>query len=149
VKVLIETRGQGGYVVAPPSKGYKVVQGREIPTIATDERDMLLELARSYNQLIEEPRREYSSSAAKEYFTTPWDDFNSRGDIIPLLEQHGWRIVKETSVRIIFRRPGKSIGVSGDYHKEKKIFKVFTTSSVFQEGHGYTHYGVFKVLECN
>jgi hypothetical protein len=75
VKVLIETRGQGGYVVAPPSKGYKIVQGREIPTITTDERDMLLELARSYNQLIEEPRREYTSSAAKEYFTTPWDDY--------------------------------------------------------------------------
>lgn len=149
IKVLIETRGQGGYVVAPPSNGYKIIQGEAIPIITVDQRDMLLELARSYNQVVEEPKREYNTTATKEYFTAPWDDYNSRGDIIPLLQQHGWQIVKETSLRIILRRPGKKIGVSGDYHKEKKLFKVFTTSSVFEEGQGYSHYRVFKVLECN
>ena len=151
IKVLIETRGQGGYVVAPPSIGYRIIQGDKIPVITIEQRDMLLELARTYNQIIEEPKREYTTANhnRKEFFITPWDAYNVRGDIIPILEKHGWIIIKETSERIQFRRPGKTIGVSGDYHKGKRLFKVFTTSSVFDVGKGYSHYRVFKVLECN
>jgi hypothetical protein len=148
-KVLIETRGQGGYVVAPPSAGYKKITGDKIPVITPEQRDILLELARSYNEIIEPPKREYvASNTQKEFFTTPWDDYNSRGDIIGLLMQHGWVKVKETAARDYFRRPGKSKGISADYHKEKRLFKAFTTSSEFEEGHAYTHYGVFKILEC-
>lgn len=151
IKVLIETRGQGGYVVAPPSVGYKIIQGDKIPVITPEQRDMLLELARTYNQIIEEPKREYSTAShnPKEFFTTPWDAYNVEGDIIPILKKHGWEVIKETSLRIQFRRPGKTIGISGDYHKEKRLFKVFTTSSLFDVGMGYSHYRVFKVLECD
>jgi hypothetical protein len=150
IRVLIETRGQGGYVVAPPSIGYKISQGGKIPTITPDQRDILLELARSFNEVIEPPKREYvASNIQKEFFTTPWDDYNSRGDIIGLLMRHGWSKVKENSIRSYFRRPGKSKGISADYHHQLRLFKSFTTSSEFEVGHAYTHYGVFKMLECN
>jgi hypothetical protein len=150
IKVLIETRGQGGYVVAPPSKGYARHSGGAIPTITSDQRDVLIELARSYNEVVEPPKREYiASNVQKEFFTTPWDDYNSRGDIISLLMQHGWEKVKETAARDYFRRPGKNKGISADYHREKRLFKSFTTSSEFEAGHAYTHYGVFKILECS
>ena len=149
IKVLIETRGQGGYVVAPPSKGYKKHSGDTIPTITPEQRDILLELARSYNEVVEPPKREYiASNIQKEFFTTPWDDYNSRGDIIGLLQQHGWVAVKQNSLRTYFRRPGKSKGISADYHHQLRLFKSFTTSSEFEVGHAYTHYGVFKILEC-
>lgn len=149
IKVLIETRGQGGYVVAPPSKGYKKHTGDAIPTITPEQRDILLELARSYNEVVEPPKREYiASNIQKEFFTTPWDDYNSRGDIIGLLQQHGWVAVKQNSLRTYFRRPGKSKGISADYHHQLRLFKSFTTSSEFEVGHAYTHYGVFKILEC-
>jgi hypothetical protein len=149
IKVLIETRGQGGYVVAPPSTGYKKVIGDKIPTITGEQRDILLELARLYNEVIEPPKREYvASNTQKEFFTTPWDDYNSRGDIIGLLMQHGWSKVKENSLRSYFRRPGKSKGISADYHHKLNLFKSFTTSSEFEVGHAYTPYGVFKILEC-
>jgi hypothetical protein len=149
IKVLIETRGQGGYVVAPPSVGYKKITGDKIPTITAEQRDMLLELARLYNEVVEPPKREYiATNTTKEFFTTPWDDYNSRGDIIGLLMQHGWEKVKETKERDYFRRPGKNKGISADYHREKRLFKAFTTSSEFEVGHAYTHYGVFKILEC-
>jgi hypothetical protein len=149
IKVLIETRGQGGYVVAPPSLGYKKVTGDKIPVITPEQRDILLELARLYNEVIEPPKREYiAANTTKEFFTTPWDDYNSRGDIIGLLMKHGWSKVKETAARDYYRRPGKSKGISGDYHKKLNLFKVFTTSSEFEVGHAYTHYGVFKILEC-
>lgn len=149
IKVLIETRGQGGYVVAPPSKGYTKVKGEQIPTITPEQRDILLELARSYNEVIEPPKREYvAANPQKEFFTTPWDDYNSRGDIIGLLMRHGWSKVKETAARDYFRRPGKSKGISADYNHKLRLFKSFTTSSEFEVGHAYTHYGVFKMLEC-
>lgn len=149
IKVLIETRGQGGYVVAPPSTGYKKITGEKIPAITIEQRDILLELARSYNEVIEPPKREYiATNTTKEFFTTPWDDYNSRGDIIGLLMQHGWKAVKQNATRTYFLRPGKNKGISADYHHQLKLFKAFTTSSEFEVGHAYTHYGVFKVLEC-
>ena len=149
IRVLIETRGQGGYVVAPPSDGYKITQGRVIPTITPDQRDILIALARSYNEVVEPPKREYIiNNTTKEFFTTPWDDYNNRGDIIGLLSRHGWVAVKQNATRTYFRRPGKNKGISADYHHQLRLFKSFTTSSEFEVGHAYTHYGVFKILEA-
>lgn len=149
IRVLIETRGQGGYVVAPPSEGYKHTEGETIPKITPEQRDILIELARSYNEVVEPPKREYTlANTSKEFFTTPWDDYNSRGDIIGLLMRHGWVAVKQNATRTYFRRPGKTKGISADYHHQLRLFKSFTTSSEFEVGHAYTHYGVFKVLEC-
>ncbi len=148
VYVLIETRGQNGYVVAPPSDGYVKYSGKKIPTITIDQRDILLELARTYNEVIEPPKKEYKAPLQTGFFKTPWDDYNARGDVMALLKAHNWTQVKERGPRVQFRRPGKDKGISGDYHKDLRLFKVFTTSSEFEEGHGYTHYGIFKVLEC-
>lgn len=149
IKVLIETRGEGGYVVAYPSEGYTFYQANKIPTITPDQRELLFELARCYNQLIEPPKREYVTTEAVNYFNTPWDDYNNRGNVLQLLQDKGWTEVKETRERVYLRRPGKDRGVSADYHKEKKLFKVFSTSSDFEAEHAYTHYGVFRLLECN
>ncbi len=148
VYVLIETRGQNGYVLAPPSDGYVKYSGKKIPTISIDQRDILLELARTYNEVIEPPKKDYKAPIQTGFFKTPWDQYNAEGDIMALLKTHGWTQVRERGPRVQFRRPGKDKGVSGDYHKELRLFKVFTTSSEFEEGHGYTHYGVFKLLEC-
>jgi hypothetical protein len=150
VKVLIETRGQAGYVLAPPSKGYKRIHGSAIPTVTVKERDMLLALARSFNLLIDEPVKEYKTQAynPKDYGLSPFEDYNRSGDVIGLLQQHGWTIVRETSEKIIFRRPGKDIGTSGDYLKAKQWFSVFTTSSEFEPNKAYLPYAVFAILEC-
>ena len=47
-KVAIETRGEGGYFLIAPSKGYEIQQGvlLDIPEITEGERDALLGLAR-------------------------------------------------------------------------------------------------------
>lgn len=151
VRVLIETRGCRGYVIAPPTDGYTVVRGEAIPTITPDQRDILWELARTFNQLIDEPVRSSASRGynAKEFGLSPFEDYNNRGDIVGLLEQHGWKVISENNEKVVFRRPGKDVGTSGNYNKAKKWFSVFTTSSVFEPEKAYQPYAVYAVLECN
>ncbi|HEV3251519.1 MAG TPA: DUF3987 domain-containing protein, partial [Puia sp.] len=151
IRVLIETRGQGGYAVAPPSEGYRKISGNGIPRITTDERDMLLELARSFNQVVEQPAKDQSSQHynKKEFGLSPFEDYNKRCDIRELLQSHGWTVVREANGKIQFRRPGRDSGTSGDYLIEKQWFSVFTTSSIFQPQRAYLPYAVFAMLECN
>lgn len=151
VLVLIETRGEGGYVIAAPSAGYEFIQNKptQCPVISIEERDILLETARSFNQWHEKPIT-HQPTEPKQYSLSPFDDYNDRCDIVALLEKHGWTVVKETNERIVFKRPGNTKSkTSGDFLKAKKWFSVFTTSSQFEPNRAYLPYAVYAVLECN
>lgn len=153
VLVLIETRGEGGYVVAPPTEGYKKIQGDTIHDLTPEEREVLLELSRSFNQyIIEQPKPAVARSVTEHYAVTPWEDYNRRGvdDMLDRLQKHGWIIVSYKGDKIIFKRPGKTESkTSGDYHRGHNLFTVFTTSSVFEALKGYKPAAVFTMLECN
>lgn len=150
-KVLIETRGKKGYVIAPPSEGYKTIQGKMIPTITEDEREILLSLARSFNEIIEESSKEQRGTAynAKEYGLSPFEDYNKRSKIEDLLSAHGWKVISENSNKIVFRRPGKDEGTSGNYNRDKNWFSVFSSSTPFDIQKAYHPAAVFCKLECN
>jgi putative DNA primase/helicase len=65
-EVLIETRGQGGYAIAPGSppsthptgKPYRMEQGdlRAVPCITTEQRTVMLDAARGFNVYVEPPK---------------------------------------------------------------------------------------------
>lgn len=145
--VLIESRGEGGYVIAPPTDGYKLIsENKKINTINESERELLLEILRSFNEVIEQTT--YVPKERTGYSKKPWEDYNERVDVVALLGSHGWTKVNENSDRIYFKRPGNTDSkTSGDFHKEKGIFKVFTTSSQFEVGKGYTPFGIFTLIE--
>lgn len=153
VLVLIETRGEGGYVVAPPTEGYKKVSGDGIHEITQAEREMLLEVCRSFNQyIVEQPKP--NSVRSESYALTPWEDYNNRGieNMLSVLEKHGWtrNDRQSTKEKIRFKRPGKTESeISGDFHTGLNLFMVFTTSSVFEPLKGYKPSAVFALLECN
>ena len=145
--VLIETRGEAGYVIAPPSAGYNPIQLNPIPIISVDERDTLLSLARSFTQIIEQNKQPVISH--NNDTLTTWDDYNQRGDVIALLEKHGWKQVSHIDNKILFLRPGAtSAASSAVYFTDKRIFFVHTTSSQFANK-GYNAFGVYTILECN
>jgi hypothetical protein len=151
VKVLIETRGEGGYVIAPPTPGYEKKSEFVIPILTCDQRDHLLMAARSLNQFVEEVRPSpVIARSATSYQKTPWDDYNERCDLVALLESHGWKFVEKKGPRVLLRRPGDTDQhSSGDYHTDMNLFKVFSSSTQFELGKGYKPFAVYALLAHN
>ena len=153
VRVLIETRGEGGLVVAPPSPGYKYIQGEPsiIPTITPEEREVLISIAKNFNELQEEERPKLSTTSASSYSpteNTPFNDYNQRGDIIGLLESKGWKVVNQRGQRINLLRPGSTDSkTSGNFHTGLNVLVVFSSSTEFTPGKGYSRAQVFSLLE--
>jgi hypothetical protein len=152
VKVLLETRGEGGYVVCYPSKGYELVFGDyySINEITPEQRDTLHNIARQFNEVMEEYRPVKYENRQKLKGISPFEDYNNRGDVISLLEKHGWKIVKRQGNKTLVLRPGSTTSqTSGNFDHDKNWFSVFTTSSEFEPMQAYQPYAVYAVLECN
>ena len=145
--VLIETRGEGGYVIAPPSPGYKFIQNRVPQEITPAERDIIINCARLFNEVFEDAKVDVSVEGTN-FGLKPWDDYNNRADIVEVLKKHGWAVVEKKGERIYFKRPGATSMTSANFHTGKRIFYVFTTSSQF-ENKGYAPFAGYALLECN
>ena len=150
VRVLIETREEGGYAVAPPSPGYVVAGAVDIPEITPEERESIFSTARSFNQVFAEqqPPRETLNDS---YSTSPFEDYNARGqaDMINRLTGAGWSIVTDNGKKCVFLRPGKTDSKSsGDFNYDKNWFAVFTTSTEFEPLKAYKPAAVFCKIEC-
>jgi len=152
-EVLIETRGEGGYVIAHPSLGYKYIQGEptNIPTITTEEREILFSISKSFNQL---PETIKTASTVNNFSSatglSPFEDYNQRGDVIGLLESHGWRVVNQRGENINLLRPGNTDSKSsGGFHITKKVLNIFSSSTIFEPGRGYNPSTVYSLLECS
>jgi len=149
VKVLIETRGEKGYFLIAPSAGYEIIQGdiNHIPVLTIEERKKLHDCARTFNEYFPAEIDYKQQNISKQYEgISPFDDYCNRGDIISVLEAHGWKQVGRRGECILFRRPGKDDGHSASYHTRLKTFRVYTTSSEFEGGKAYNHVGVYNIL---
>jgi hypothetical protein len=152
VRVLIETRGEGGYVVAPPTPGYTVLQGTEPQPITPAERECLLDYCRSFNMVFEVEKDERQTVAADGFHISPFEDYNARGvdDMLQELYKAGWKHVADRNGRTILKRPGHTTSSSsGDFWHEKGWFSVFTTSTQFEPGKAYKPAAVICKLLCN
>ena len=153
VRVLLETRGIGGYIAIAPTQGYEFVYKDIycIETITEEERDTLITIARQFNQVIEEPSYvPQNRDFKKEYGLSPFDDYNKRGDVINLLQSYGWAFVSNKGNKTIFKRPGQTTALSsGNFDHNKNWFSVFTTSTEFQPNKAYLPCYVYAKLVCN
>ena len=90
------------------------------------------------------PQRQTKQSDA----LSPFDDYNTRGDVISLLQSHGWTIKSDKSDETKLTRAGKKSGISGGYRKQDKLFYVFTDATEFEASKAYNPAQVYAVLEC-
>ena len=151
---LLETRGEGGYLVAAPTQGYKLTQGSylSIPTITPEQRTALWCIAADFDQLPEEePTQTTKERKPKEDGSplTPMGDYNERGDVVGLLASHGWKVVRRSGQRVYLLRSGSpSSAISGNWHEGKRRLYVFSTSTSLPAEKPLSATDVFNVLEC-
>jgi len=144
--VLIETRGEGGLVMCDPSPGYSILQGQltDIPKISDVERSVLIEAARSLNEVAAfcgdtAPQAKLSDG------TQPGDDYNSRGDVAAILSRHGWRMLRDGDNQQ-WCRPGKQDGCSATL-KDGVFFVFSSNAKPFEPNRAYAPFAVFAMLE--
>ncbi len=161
-KAVIETRGEGGYVLAPgcpcechpDRKMYVLAPGpalAEVPTVTQDQLACLLDLARARDA---SPREEVRPAAAPVPADEqrPGDIFNVRGAWEDVLVGAGWTRVRERGGLTYWRRPGKSdpgcsatTGIRSECGKD--LLYVFSTNAhPFQDARSYTKFAAHALL---
>jgi putative DNA primase/helicase len=157
IKTLIETRGQGGYIIGAPTFGsvnpdgnYRSLRGsvKTIAKITTEERALLHDLARTFDQPdhFEKDAARFNEQATK-VGERPGDDFNLRATWSEVLEPHGWQIVFEREGISHWRRPGKKVGISATTnYANSDLFFCFSTSTPFEPERGYSKFSAYTVL---
>jgi len=162
VEVLMETRGEGGYAVVPPSGGGVHPTGEpwvqvigspaSIPVITVEQRDALYAVASLLDEMplvdapAEEPRTPRSPDSGKR----PGDDYNERATWDEVIGGHGWTKAARIGAGYGWRRPGKDTpGISattGQRDDADRLY-VFTTSTEFKSETPYSKFAAYALLE--
>lgn len=153
--VIIETRGEGGYFCTNKIKN-KVIKGKlnlgdleyYIPVITKEEREFLLETARSLTRYFPSAGNNPSKNPGGFTYKEPAiNDFNDKYPIVDVFSKHGWAVVNEDESKYYLLRPGSSARHSGYYFKDSRTFFCFSTSTGFQPEKPYNNFQILQVLE--
>ncbi len=157
VKTLIETRGEGGYVLAPPSTRYELRCGSlsHIPTLSPVTRAVLLDAARHFTAPPPDPVvqtiRQKATHRQRSGGDRPGDDFNRRGDVVTLLRHHEWKLARTQGEVEYWRRPGKNQGWSATRNALLRFpgyFYVFSTNAwPLESEQAYSPFSLYAALE--
>lgn len=149
VRVLIETRGEGGYFGCFPSAGYEVVYGslENIQTITAHEREVIFACARTFNEVYEEAKVERKQETVYSQHKSPFEDYNENSDIRELLESHGWTLARTNGRKYYYLRPGGEQMWSSEYDDGKRLLFVWTTSSSFEGNKAYNAAQILTILQ--
>ena len=167
-EVLIETRGEGGFVVVAPSSGRTHPTGQawqlrsggieNVAVITSEERDALFALASLFDHTPEPVAQATAVGdlvggmlAGATAGTRPGDDYNARATWEAILEPRGWRKVRTMGRGAFWAKPDKSgpggsatTGQSAD--GIDRLF-VFSTSTEFDTERPYSKFAAYALLE--
>jgi len=155
-EVMIETRGEGGYVLLPGShpechpsnQEYLLLQGNlaEIPTISGEERLLLLESARALNGYIK--LHKVGSGPSGKTGSRPGADFNVKADWSEILEPHGWKKAGQRGEVTLWLRPGKKAGISAttNFGGTDLFYNFSTNGHPFGADMGYSKFAAYAFL---
>lgn len=160
-RILIETRGEGGYVLAvgcpgschPTGRTYEHVEGTpDVPQEVTDEeREILLAFARSLSTWEEPEKTDRRVSLPGMDGLKPGEDFIRRGPRMrELLEENGWKFLYRHGERDYYRRPGKDRGSCSATVSVKngieKLHVFSTNADPFDAEESYNAFFVYAYL---
>jgi hypothetical protein len=118
IDTLIETRGEGGYVIVAPSAGrvhpsgqpYTLLSGGfdQIKTLTASEIEALLNVARSFDKMpkvatdtVKRAKPAFKAPQSGEAAGRPGDDFNRRADWNDILLPLGWVAVAGITLKVV------------------------------------------------
>lgn len=152
VKVLIENRMQGGFVVAPPTEKYEVVSDvKKIPYLSLEEHSVIVDAMCSFNRVFNDEvvLERFQEEKRNKFLINPFEDYDKRCDLLSLLEQNGYTQVLTDGDNIRLKRAGATSSHSGYYSISKNRYTNFSTSSLFESGKTYRASEVLTILECD
>lgn len=149
----IESRGEGGYVLAPPSQGYTVFMDNLIPTITWAQRCSLFAIAESLNE--EMPRAKKQAESRKQvdtyYDENPYQHYNRSEEGATVLQQNGWTYLKASGPYQYYERPEQSEHgrIAASFNTATRLYYIFTTSTALEGGRAYNPATVLSILQFN
>ena len=165
VKTLIETKGNGGYAIVPPSPSWCHPSGRryfylgprdltQVSVLTASERDVLFEAGRRLNEIVDPPRAcppaRISSASTLLGGDRPGDEFNQDADWGDLLGRHGWSFVFEDSTGTgYWRRPGKTTGTSAtvNYGSSDRLYIFSENAHPLESNRSYSKFEFLAAVE--
>lgn len=170
METLIETRGEGGYVIVAPSQGpvhpsgnpwvlgYGCTAG-QVPTITWEQREALVAALGTFD--VPRPRAEKAPATPRDIRTIPeatgtralgkvGDDFNERAGWDEILLPHGWTFHHADGHTLYWERPGGSStgghsASTGHDPSADRMF-VFSSATMFPSHEPMTKFYVYCVL---
>jgi hypothetical protein len=147
---IIETRGEGGYVLAPPTKGYQVIRNsfEDLQFMAESERQLLIEFAKTFNKHEKSIRSAKLTGAdeqpGKVYDNTTESIEEAKDALISI----GWT---ELGFNNSWRRPGKNKGISATFgNVASNVFYSFSSNiEYFDFETGYTPFQIVGLIKYN
>lgn len=157
-KVLIETRGEGGYFIAAPTHGpvhptgrpYVLMSGgvATIATITPAERADLWALARTFDESMPPPFLRPAASKKATGRRRAGDAFNDAMVWENVIGPAGWTLQYESDGVGYWTKPGKTSGVSATTNfGGADLFYVFSTATAFESERSYDKFGAYALLD--
>jgi hypothetical protein len=158
VDVWAETRSEGGFTITAPSGGtthpsggnWTLIGGsiETIPTITMEQRSALHNIFAMFDEMPKAESIQQEVATKHDGVTTPGDDYGSQHTWEELLVPLGWAVVYRKNEATVWRRPGKTEGISAttNFNGNDKFF-VFTTSTQFESETSYSKFAFYATLK--
>ena len=158
VDVWAETRSEGGFTITAPSGGgthpsggsWTLIGGsiETIPTITSKERSALHAIFAMFDEIPKAENLQQEVVAKHDGILTPGDDYNARTTWEELLVPLGWAVVYRKGEATVWRRPGKTEGISAttNFNGNDKFY-VFSTSTIFDAETSYSKFAFYATTK--
>jgi hypothetical protein len=151
---IIEMKGEGGLITCYPTPNYKLLQGKysNLPLLTEAQHQIVIAIASSLNEFVEYkeikdfPKKDFS---VLEREKSPFYQYNENGDVIALLEAHGWKVLYRRGEKYYLRRPNSQSKIPhATFNHIPNILFIFSSQSELEEGKPYTKSAIFCHYEC-
>lgn len=148
-KTIIETRGEGGFVVAPPSNGYKILSD-EFPYITPEQRDYVMSICEGFNTYVEQPLQPRNAVEPRQYTGTgesPWHAYNRDGmhHLVEEFKKKGFTVPFTNKTKVFLRHPNATAKTSGNIN-EHDVYFFSPNVPGFNQNEGYCFARAYAAL---